>query len=80
MKRFTAFFLAFAFCFCFFVPSSARAAEFQATYTTDISIQNYKYCFITVKNGAYVLYLVNENENTSFTVCSHKVLYKEDEK
>lgn len=67
MKRFTAFFLAFAFCLCFFVPSSARAAEFTATYTTDIGIQNYKYCFIASNNGSYVLYLVNENENTSFS-------------
>ena len=66
MKRFTAFLLAFVFCICLVAPSSARAADFQATYTSDLSLGNYKYFLIFSYFGTYYLFCLNDRSEDNF--------------
>lgn len=66
MKRFTAFFLSIILCICCLVPVSVRAAEFQATYTSDLDLSNCKYFFICSDNSDYYLYCLNDRADSNF--------------
>ena len=61
MKQFTAFFLTIVLCFLCLVPVSARAAEFQATYTSNLPFEDYDYfiIFYDNSNSSYWLYILN---------------------
>ena len=65
MKRFTTFFLAFVLCFTCLFPMSVRAAEFQATYTSDLELGDYKYFFICQDSSNYVLYCLSDKEGNN---------------
>ena len=63
MKRFTAFLLALVLCLTCLIPVSANAAEFQATYTSDLGLGNFKYFFIArTSSGDYCLYCLKDKE------------------
>ena len=66
MKHFTAFFLTIVLCICCLVPVSARAAEFQVTYSSDLGISDYKYFFICLNqsDNCYYLFCLNDRVNS----------------